>query len=69
MILEVQSMKKLTTWVCNVFYALLYINGNEPRKIGISTLSFTSKYQKFEVRVFDILNIEGQKYEEVDYSS
>ena len=36
-------MRKLTTSVRYVFYALLYINGNEPRNIGISTVSVTLK--------------------------
>ena len=62
-------MRKLTTSVSYVLYAILYINGNEPRNIGISTLSVTLKYHYFGVRVFEILDLERQKYEEVDYFS
>ena len=37
-------MRKLTTSVSYVLYAPLYINGNELRNIGISTLSVTLEY-------------------------
>ena len=37
-------MRKLTTSVNYVLCVLLYINENEPKNIGISTLSVTLKY-------------------------
>ena len=37
-------MRELTISIRYELYVLLYINGNEPRNIGISTLSVTLKY-------------------------
>ena len=59
-------MRTLTTLVGYVFYAVLWIIGNETRNIDMSTVCVTLKYHKFEVVTYEILDFEGHKYEEVD---
>ena len=44
LILKVTSMRKLTTPVSYVFYALLYIIGDKTRNNDMSEVGITSKY-------------------------
>ena len=62
-------MRKLTSTVMYVLYALLYKTVNKIRHIGMSTVSVTLKYHYFEVVTYEILDFEGQTYEEIDYFS
>ena len=48
-----------------MLYALLYIARHKTKNIDMSKVSLTLKYHKFEVVISEILDFEGQKYEEV----
>ena len=70
-ILDLESHKyeivDFFNWCCapdlnNIFFTEInYIHKNK--------LSITLKYHYFEVVTFEILDLEGHKYEEVDYFS
>ena len=62
-------MRKKTSLVDNVLCVLVYIEGNKISDIDMSKVSLTLKYHYFEVVNSEILDCEGQKYEEVDYFS
>ena len=59
-------MRKLTTLVGYVLYALIYITDNKTTNFDKSKVSQTLKYHQFEVVTCEILDFEGAKYEEVD---
>ena len=62
-------MRKLTTLVGDELSVISNIIVIEIKYISKTKLSKTSKYPQFEVVTFEILDLEGHKYEEVDYFS
>ena len=69
LILKVTSMRKLTNLVSDVlldFNNMIFIKISYIHKTKLST---TLKYHLFEVVIFEILDLEEHKYEEVDYFS
>ena len=68
-ILKVTSMRKLTISVNDVLFDLNNMISIKINYIHKTKLSITLKYQWFEVVIFQILDFEKHKYEEVDYFS
>ena len=69
LILKVTIIRKLTISVSDVLLDLNNIIFIEINKNHENKLSITLKYHWFEVVTFEILDLEGHKYEEVDYFS
>ena len=59
-------MRKLTTSVGNVLLYLSHIIFLEINYTHENKFSIILKYLQFEVVTYEILNFEGNKYEEVD---
>ena len=59
-------MRKLTTSVGNVLLDLSHIIFFEINYTHENKFSIILKYLQFEVVTYEILNFEGNKYEEVD---
>ena len=62
-------MRKLTTLLGDELSVLNNIIVIEIKYIPETKLGKTLKYHQFEVVTFEILDLEGHKYEEVDYFS
>ena len=59
-------MRKSTTSVSNVLLDLSHILFFEINYTHENKFSIILKYLQFEVVIYEILNFEGNKYEEVD---
>ena len=69
LILKVQKYEEMDYfgWLCA--QSPPFIIGNKTRNVDMSKVSLTLRYHKFEVVTCEILDFEGQTYEEVDYFS
>ena len=66
LILKVTNMRKLTNSVSDVLLDLSNIIPFKINYIHKTKFSITLKYLWFEVVTYEILDFEGNKYEEVD---
>ena len=62
-------MRKLTTLVGDELLVISNIIVIEIKYIHETKLSITMKYHWFEVVTFEILDLEGHRFEEVEYFS